>query len=69
MAPLNLADYRDCGTRGMAAAFAESLRDRIENRLPAIAVPALVVRGECDALVPRPWAEEVTRLIMHGSPR
>jgi pimeloyl-ACP methyl ester carboxylesterase len=63
MAPLNIADYRDCGTRRAVFTFGESLRDRIEDRLPAVTVPTLVVRGERDPLVPRPWAEEVTRLI------
>jgi pimeloyl-ACP methyl ester carboxylesterase len=63
MVPVNVADYRDCGTRGVLFPFGESLRDRIEDRLPAITAPTLVVRGERDALVPRPWAEEVTRLI------
>jgi pimeloyl-ACP methyl ester carboxylesterase len=63
MVPLNLADYRDCGTRGVIFAFRESLRDRIEDRLAAITMPTLVVRGERDVLVPPPWAEEVTRLI------
>jgi pimeloyl-ACP methyl ester carboxylesterase len=63
MFPLNIADYRDCGTRGVIFAFRESLRDRIEDRLTAVSVPTLVVRGERDALVPSPWAEEVTRLV------
>lgn len=63
MVPLNIADYRDCGTRGALFAFRESLRDRMEDRLPAVTVPTLVVRGEHDALVPQPWAEEVTRLV------
>jgi pimeloyl-ACP methyl ester carboxylesterase len=63
MVPLNLADYRDCGPRRALASWQESLRDRIEDRLPAITVPTLVVRGERDALVPQSWAEEVTRLI------
>ncbi|WP_344953701.1 alpha/beta fold hydrolase [Actinomadura miaoliensis] len=63
MFPLNLADYRDCGTRRMLAAFAESLRDPLEDRLPRVDVPALVVRGEHDAIVPQAWTEEVTRLV------
>jgi pimeloyl-ACP methyl ester carboxylesterase len=63
MLPPNLADYRDCGIGRVLASFRESMRDRIEDRLPAVAVPALVVRGEQDAIVPQPWAEEVTRLM------
>jgi pimeloyl-ACP methyl ester carboxylesterase len=66
MLPLNLADYLDCGTRRMVATFEESLRDRIEDRLPAVTVPTLVVRGERDTLAPQSWAEEVTRLVPRG---
>jgi pimeloyl-ACP methyl ester carboxylesterase len=66
MFPLNLADYRDCGTRRMFATFAASLKDRIDLRLPRIGVPALVVRGERDTLAPQAWAEEVTRLLPEG---
>lgn len=63
MLPLNVADYRDCGMRRAIHAFHESLIDRLEDRLPAVAAPTLVVRGELDGLVPSAWAEEVTRLI------
>ncbi|UQA97109.1 alpha/beta fold hydrolase [Streptomyces halobius] len=66
MAPLNLADYRDAGVRGVAGAFAESLRDRIEDKLPHVLMPALVVRGAEDRLVPQERAEEVTRLLPVG---
>lgn len=63
MLPLNIADYRDCGAWRMVSTFRDSLYDRVEDRLPAIEVPTLVVRGELDAMVSQPWAEEVTRLI------
>ncbi|WP_063739365.1 alpha/beta fold hydrolase [Streptomyces iakyrus] len=66
MAALNLADYRDAGVRRIVGAFAESLRDRIEDKLPHIHAPALVVRGDHDRLVPQEWAEEVTRLLPAG---
>ncbi|WP_225094623.1 alpha/beta fold hydrolase [Streptomyces sp. CoH27] len=66
MAPLNLADYRDAGPRRLVEAFAEALRDRIEDKLPYVPVPTLVVRGARDRLVPEEWAEEVTRLLPAG---
>ncbi|MEU0671053.1 alpha/beta hydrolase [Streptomyces lavendulocolor] len=66
MALLNLADYRDAGVRRVAGAFAESLRDRIEDKLPHVCVPTLVVRGADDRLVSQEWAEEVTRLLPAG---
>ncbi len=63
---LTFRDYRDAGARQVLSAFSESLTDRLDDRLPHVDVPALVVRGEHDALVPQSWAEEVTRLLPHG---
>ncbi|GAU69331.1 putative hydrolase [Streptomyces sp. NBRC 110611] len=66
MAPLNLADYRDAGLRRVVGAFVETLRDRMEDKLPSVTVPTLVVRGARDRMVPQDWAEEVTRLLPAG---
>jgi pimeloyl-ACP methyl ester carboxylesterase len=62
MAPLNVADYREAGFRQVLTSFTAAMRDRVEDKLPYVAVPTLVVRGEYDRLVPQEWAEEVTRL-------
>jgi pimeloyl-ACP methyl ester carboxylesterase len=43
--------------------------DRIEDKLPRITAPSLVVRGEGDALVPQHWAEEVARRLQAGEVR
>ena len=37
--------------------------DRIEEKLPGISVPAMVVHGERDFIVSRRWAAEVARLL------
>ncbi|TDD41486.1 alpha/beta hydrolase [Nonomuraea terrae] len=66
MAPLNVADYLDAGPRRVLASFGVSMRDRVEDKLPYVAVPALVVRGGRDGMVPQAWAEEVTRLLPRG---
>lgn len=66
MGPLTFRDYREAGTRRVVSSFAASLADRIEDNLPTLTSPALVVRGEHDALVPQAWAEEVTRVLPHG---
>ncbi|OIJ98501.1 alpha/beta fold hydrolase [Streptomyces monashensis] len=66
MAALNLADYRDAGGRRVVGAFAEALRDRIEDKLPHVAMPTLVVRGAQDRMVPQEWAEEATGLLPAG---
>ncbi len=65
-APLLAADYRDAGPRTVVATFREALNDRVEDKLPRVAAPALVLRGARDRMVPQAWAEEVTRLLPAG---
>jgi 2-hydroxy-6-oxonona-2,4-dienedioate hydrolase len=43
-----------------------ALEDRIEDKLPLVRAPALVVRGARDPIVPQPWVEEVARLLPEG---
>jgi pimeloyl-ACP methyl ester carboxylesterase len=43
-----------------------ALEDCIELKLSRIVAPTLVVRGTRDALVPRGWATEATRLLHDG---
>jgi 2-hydroxy-6-oxonona-2,4-dienedioate hydrolase len=59
-------DYRAAGVRRALATFRAVRDDRLEDRLPYVTVPTLVVRGTDDPIVPRPWAEEVTRLLPHA---
>ncbi|UBU18614.1 alpha/beta fold hydrolase [Nonomuraea gerenzanensis] len=66
MMPLNVADYLDAGPRRVLASFGASMRDRIEDKLPHVTVPVLVVRGGADRMVSQAWAEEVTRLLPRG---
>jgi 2-hydroxy-6-oxonona-2,4-dienedioate hydrolase len=66
MAPLILLDYWDAGLRRVVTTFNEALRDPIEQKLPLVRAPTLVVRGERDHIVPRAWAEEVVRLLPNG---
>jgi len=42
------------------------LADHIEDSLPSISVPALVIRGARDTVAPGPWAGEVTRHLRAG---
>jgi len=42
------------------------LRDRMENRLPKVIAPVLVVRGDRDPIVSESWAEQVARLAPQG---
>src|SRR5207237_1131581 len=59
-------DYRDAGVRRVIATFRHAVRDRIEDKLPRLDVPALVVRGTRDPIVPQRWAEEAARLLPQG---
>jgi 2-hydroxy-6-oxonona-2,4-dienedioate hydrolase len=59
-------DYLDCGTHRLVATFSIALRDRIEDKLPRIHVPALVVRGERDRIVSQGWAERVAGSLPRG---
>ena len=46
--------------------FRHALKDPIEEKLPRVRVPALVVHGSRDRISPRGWAEEVARLLPGG---
>jgi pimeloyl-ACP methyl ester carboxylesterase len=59
-------DYRDAGVRRVITTFRHALRDRIEDKLPRLDVPTLVVRGAHDPIVPQRWAEEAARLLPQG---
>ncbi|MBI4496429.1 MAG: alpha/beta hydrolase [Chloroflexi bacterium] len=64
--PVNLREYRDAGLRRVARSVWHSWYDPIEDQLPHMHVPTLVVRGTGDTIVPQRWAEEVTRLLPLG---
>lgn len=56
-------DYRVAGLRRAWATVKLVLADRIEDKLPRIDAPTLVVRGTRDPLVPHDWAERIVRLL------
>jgi pimeloyl-ACP methyl ester carboxylesterase len=67
--PISKNMARDYWQAGLARAIATGrylLRDAIEEKLPQVRVPTLVVRGEHDPMVPQRWAEEVVRLLPEG---
>ena len=59
-------DYLDCGLRRLVETLRVALRDRIEEKLPRVRAPVLVVRGGRDVMCPQGWAEEVTRRVPDG---
>jgi pimeloyl-ACP methyl ester carboxylesterase len=66
---LLLRDYSRAGLLRLLRQNEAVFADRIEDKLPRISAPALVVRGEHDHVVPQPWAEEVARLLRAGEVR
>lgn len=59
-------DLVDAGVVRVAATYRHALRDRIEDKLPSVVVPTVVVRGGADPLVVQEWAEQAARLLPDG---
>src|SRR5215212_9742941 len=63
---ITTADYMICDVRRFVRTFRYMLQDRIEEKLPKVQAPALVVRGTRDQIVSQRWAEQVTRLLSNA---
>src|SRR5438132_171534 len=63
---ITVVDYVKAGMRRIRATIRMAIEDRIEDKLPGITAPTLVVRGDKDPLVPQEWAEEVVRRLPKG---
>jgi 2-hydroxy-6-oxonona-2,4-dienedioate hydrolase len=63
LAALVARDYWRAGPRCLFATLADALRDRIEEKLPGIVQPTLVVCGARDPVVTVRWASECARLV------
>lgn len=59
--PIVIADYLRAGPRCIVGELRAMFADRIEEKLPGISAPAMVVHGERDFIVPHRWAAEVAR--------
>ncbi len=66
---ITVVDYVKAGARRIRATIRMAIEDRIEDKLPGINAPTLVVRGGKDPLVPQEWAEEVVRRLPRGELR
>ncbi len=64
--PVELRDYLSAGTRRGWRTLRHALEDQIEENLPRVRAPALVVRGSRDPICPQRWAEEAARLLPRG---
>ncbi|WP_447980062.1 alpha/beta fold hydrolase [Candidatus Nitrospira bockiana] len=63
---ITLQDYWRAGLRRIIGTIRIALDDRIEEKLPAIRAPVLVVRGDRDPVVPQEWAEEIAARLPNG---
>ena len=59
-------DYLRMGPRRLLQTAVLMERDRIDEKLPRVDRPTLVVRGERDALVSQAWVEHVAALLPRG---
>jgi 2-hydroxy-6-oxonona-2,4-dienedioate hydrolase len=66
MLAIELRDLLAAGVHRGWRTFRYALRDRIEENLPRLRTPALVVRGSRDPLCSHRWAEEVVELLPKG---
>lgn len=64
--PRTLAQWLHTGPRAMRGLWRVAAPDRIEQRLPAVAVPVTVVRGTRDALCPADWAASLADTAPRG---
>ena len=63
---LIVLDYSIFVLRRGAPLVRAMLSDRLEENLPHVLQPTLVVRGSRDAIVSQPWAEKASALLPHG---
>ncbi len=61
-----ISDYATFGPLAVLRQARYALADRIEERLPLLDVPAVVVRGVHDQLCPHRWAHEAAGLLPQG---
>lgn len=61
--PIVVRDVRDAGVQRVRDTFKALLADAIEDALPHLDNPTLVIRGARDRLVPRAWAQQVHQLL------
>jgi pimeloyl-ACP methyl ester carboxylesterase len=63
---LTTRDDASVGIRRLLATARVVLEDRIEERLPLVGQPTVVVYGENDGFIGREWAERVATLLPRG---
>jgi pimeloyl-ACP methyl ester carboxylesterase len=65
--PIAIGDYFRAGLIRGFRTFQFALADRIEEKLPRIDIPTLVIRGAKDPIVSAVWVRQMTTLLPHGN--
>jgi 2-hydroxy-6-oxonona-2,4-dienedioate hydrolase len=66
LGPISLRDYTDCGPKRFFETFQDAMDDKVEDKLPHVRCPAMVVRGTKDPFTSQTWVEQATQLLPHG---
>ena len=61
-----LYDFFEMGPRRVWGTYRAALDDRIEDKLPGLRMPVLLVRGERDPIAGKTWLERMTSLLPTG---
>lgn len=64
--PIIIRDFIDCGFVRLWKTFDYMMHDKIEEKLPHIEVPTLIVSGTSDPVTPPYWARELAQLTPDG---
>lgn len=64
--PIAIGDYFRAGLIRGFRTFQFALEDRLEDKLPQIDIPTLVVRGAKDPIVTAEWVRQITKLLPHS---
>jgi 2-hydroxy-6-oxonona-2,4-dienedioate hydrolase len=64
--PVTWGEYKKAGYLRVLRTFQHSLNDHIEEQLPRIAAPTLIVRGAYDPICPAQWARQLAALPPRG---
>ena len=63
---LNAFDYWQTGLHRGWETFQIALQDRIEDKLPSLEMPLMLVRGQHDPIVSQRWVSELTSVSPNG---
>jgi 2-hydroxy-6-oxonona-2,4-dienedioate hydrolase len=63
LAPTLIRDFVDCGPWRLQQTLELAMTYPLEQELPHVEAPTLVVRGERDPMVSQEWAEQVAELV------